>query len=212
MSQQINLCNPLFRKQEKYFSAVTMAQSLGLILLGCAVFYAYLAYQTRALTKQAGQMVQMHEAAQRQLTTLATTMAARKPDPLLTDAVAKAEQDVRARQVILDLLQQGELGNQTGFSEYFKALSRQTVSGLWLTGFEVIGNGNQITISGRALQPASVPLLIQHLKFEPVFAGVHFAALDMRHPDTPTTSTGTPGLPLPYIEFTLGNSKAEPAK
>ena len=209
MSQQINLCNPLFRKQEKYFSAITMVQSLTLIILGCVLFYSYLAYQTRALAKQAEQMVQMHDNTQRQLTTLATTLAARKPDSALTDAVAKAEQAVHTRLALLDLLQQGKLGNQSGFSDYFEALSRQSVNGLWLTGFDV--GGGQITISGRALQAAFVPQLIQRLKLEPRFSGVDFTTLDIHHPETPaTTSTDSPSAPLPYIEFTLGNTKAEP--
>ena len=40
MSQQINLFNPLFMRKEKYFSARTMLQSLGLIVLGLVVLYA----------------------------------------------------------------------------------------------------------------------------------------------------------------------------
>lgn len=177
-----------------------MAQSLGLIVLGCLLFYAYLGYETRALTRQTGEMARMRDTTQHQLTTLAATAAARKPDPSLLDAVTRAEQEVQAREVLLNLLRQGELGNQTGFSDYFKALSRQTVSGLWLTGFDVTGSGDQITISGRALQAASVPELIRRLKTEPKFAGAHFATLDIHHPEAP-------GTPLPYIEFTLGKTE-----
>ena len=36
MSQQINLYNPLFLKREKYFSARTMLQALGVIALALA--------------------------------------------------------------------------------------------------------------------------------------------------------------------------------
>ena len=32
MSQQINLFNPIFMKQKKYFSVTTMLQALGLIV------------------------------------------------------------------------------------------------------------------------------------------------------------------------------------
>jgi len=209
VSQQINLCNPLFRKQEQYFSAATMAQSVGLIVLGCLLFYAYLGYQSRALTRQTAEMSRMRDTTQHQLTMLAATVAARKPDPSLVDAVVRAEQEVHAREVLLSLLQQGELGNQTGFSNYFKALSHQTVSGLWLTGFDVIGTGDQITLSGRALQAASIPELIQRLKTEPAFAGAHFATLDIHHPKAPNPSAGTPGTPLPYIEFTLGKTEGK---
>ena len=45
MSQQINLYSPIFRKQTKIFSATTMVQGLGLMVLVIAVFYYYVAAQ-----------------------------------------------------------------------------------------------------------------------------------------------------------------------
>ena len=41
MSQQINLYNPIFLKQEKHFSARTMLQATGVVLLGAAGVCAY---------------------------------------------------------------------------------------------------------------------------------------------------------------------------
>ena len=49
MSQQINLYNPLLLKQQKLFSLRTMAQALGLILLGNFLFYGYASYRTANL-------------------------------------------------------------------------------------------------------------------------------------------------------------------
>ena len=49
MSQQINLYNPLFLKQEKHFSARTMAQALGIIALALAALYGYAAAETMAV-------------------------------------------------------------------------------------------------------------------------------------------------------------------
>ena len=46
MSQQINLYNPIFRKQKKVFSSTTMLQGLALIVLVVAVFYYSIAMQT----------------------------------------------------------------------------------------------------------------------------------------------------------------------
>ncbi len=44
MSQQINLFNPLFLKRRKHFSAVTMAQALGVLIVGLAAFYGFARY------------------------------------------------------------------------------------------------------------------------------------------------------------------------
>ncbi|BBP01374.1 PilN domain-containing protein [Sulfuriferula nivalis] len=213
MSQQINLCNPLFRKQEKYFSAITMVQSLAIILLGALLFYAYLQYQYRDLAKQAQQMSLRQTEAQQQLTQVASTMGPRKPSQALLDSVAETEHAVQAQQVILGLLKTGEMANQTGFSAYFQALSRQTVHGLWLTGFDVVGMGSQISINGRAMQAELIPQFIGKLKNEPQFVGANFTALEIAPPKPVTTNTtDTPPVSLPYTNFTLTNVVAEPAK
>jgi hypothetical protein len=53
MSQQINLYNPLFLRKQKYFSARTMLQSLGLIAVGLLALYLYALVQTRGLEQLA---------------------------------------------------------------------------------------------------------------------------------------------------------------
>lgn len=222
MSQQINLCNPLFRKQKKYFSAITMIQALGLILLGVFLFYGYLDYQTRSLAGQDKQMAQLQDNTKRQLGELASRVGSRKPSQLLADHVAQAEQTVHTEQSVLNILQHGELGNQTGFSPYFAALSQQTVNGLWLTGFDITGMADQVEIDGRALQPELVAKLIQQLKNEPVFAGVHYTRLDIRRPaladkdantgDNKPVDKTIAASAAPYIEFTLTKTVTGQAK
>ncbi|MHB0991347.1 MAG: PilN domain-containing protein [Burkholderiales bacterium] len=222
MSQQINLCNPLFRKQKKYFSAITMFQALSLILLGILSFYGYLAYQTSGLATQDLQMIQLQDNAKRQLNALASRVGNRKPNQALSDRVAQMEQTLHAEVSVLNMLQRGELGNQTGFSPYFIALSRRTVNGLWLTGFNISGMADEIGIDGRALQPELVAKLIQQLKYEPVFAGVHFTKLEIRRPapadkeaqtgDNKAAVSASATHVAPYIEFALVKSSAGPAK
>ncbi len=214
MSQQINLCNPMFRKQKKYFSALTMIEALGLILLGVILFYGYLNYQTRSLEMQDRQMTQLQDNAKHQLSELAARVGNHKPSQILADRVAQLEQAAHTELSILDLLQHGELGNQSGFSPYFVALAQQTVNDLWLTGFDISGKADQVKLEGRALQPELVAKLIQQLKNEPVFAGIHYTRLDISRPeltDQKTPKTGNnesadstvSSSAAPYIEFTL---------
>ncbi len=56
MIQQINLYSPIFRKEQKRFSAVAMLQASGLLLAGVVIIYAFLFWQVnslRAAVKQA---------------------------------------------------------------------------------------------------------------------------------------------------------------
>lgn len=212
MSQQINLYNPLFRKQEKYFSTVTMVQALGLILLGSLLVYGFAWYRTSTLEKQSVQTEKSFQATQMRLAQTSAAFGPRHPSKLLQDEVAQMDGQVKARAQIIKLLNTGELGNTRGFSEYLRALSRQTLSGLWITGFHVTGTGSDMAINGRTLQPELVPVFINHLKKEPALAGKTFSMLEMRLPESEKTADGKPAPALPYIEFSLRKMDAEPAK
>lgn len=214
MSQQINLCNPLFRKQKKYFSALAMVQTLGLVILSSLLFGAWLTYQTHRLQQQAEQVSQLQDRARTQMTTLGLQVNARKPSPALLDQIIQTEQSVQDEQFILHLLAQGELGNQNGFSNYFIALSQHTVPGLWLTGFEIIATGEQISLRGMALTPELVAQFIDQLKTANAFTGMDFSTLTIQHPSAQATED-SPSAPqqhphdLPYIEFTLSKLSTE---
>ncbi|MHB1333358.1 MAG: PilN domain-containing protein [Sulfuriferula sp.] len=212
MSQQINLYNPLFRKQEKYFSTVTMVQALGLILLGSLLVYGFAWYRTSTLEKQFVQAEKSFQVTQLRLAQTSAAFGPRHPSKLLQDEIAQMDGQVKERAQIIELLGKGELGNTRGFSEYLRALSRQTLSGLWITGFHVSGTGSDMAINGRALQPELVPVFINHLKKEPILAGKTFSMLEMRLPESEKTADGKRAPILPYIEFSLRKMEAEPAK
>lgn len=205
MSQQINLYNPLLLKQQKLFSLKTMAQGLGLILAGGLLFAAYAAYNAAALEKRAADAKRMHGEALAQIERLRAA-GTRTPSKLLQEEVARQEAQLKARQAVVALLQGGELGNKQGFSEYFRALSRQTGDGLWLTRFRVAGSG-EVSIGGGALNPELVPAYIAKLKRETVFAGKTFSTLEMRVADA-AAAGGKAGEPR-HIEFSLHHAEAK---
>jgi len=212
VSQQINLYNPLFRRQKKYFSTLTMLQALGLILLGSLLVYGYAWYRTSGLEQQSVQTEKNYQATQVRLGQATAAFGPRYPSKLLQDEVARMDDQVKARRQIIDLLGKGELGNTRGFSEYLRALSRQTLGGLWITGFHVSGTGSDMAINGRTLQPELVPTFINRLKKEPVLAGKTFSMLEMSLPEAEKTVDGKPASPPPYIEFSLRKVQVEPAK
>ena len=212
MSQQINLYNPLFRRQKKYFSSVTMLQALGLILLGSLLVYGYAWYRTSGLEKRALQTEKSYQATQVQLAQASAAFGPRQPSKLLQDELARMDAQVKSRRQTIALLGQGELGNTQGFSEYLRALSRQTLDGLWITGFHVSGTGSDMAINGRTLQPELVPVFINRLKKEPVLAGKTFSMLEMSLPEAEKTTDDKPAPPVPYIEFSLRTLQVEPAK
>jgi Tfp pilus assembly protein PilN len=208
VSQQINLYNPIFLKQKKYFSALTMLQSLGLILIGCALLVIYANIQLAHRTSEAAASATQLLKTKAQLVTVTTEFRPHQANVALDEDIKKAQTDISAVQHVFDMLQSGTIGNVKGYSGYFRAFARQIVDGLWLTGIDVHAGGREINLQGRALSPELVPVYLARLKAEPEMQGKSFATLDMAVPKENGADGGDvkrvkPSLPLGYIEFNL---------
>lgn len=203
MSQQINLYNPLFLRKEKYFSARTMAQSLGLIALGLIALYAYALVQTRGLERTAADYGAQLTAQRGQLIQL----SGRGRSKLLEAEIARLSADVQARRGVLQVLQGGEIGNTEGFSRYFAAFGRHAMRGIWLTGFSIGESGNELRIRGRVLYPDLVPSYIKELNQEDVMRGRLVTELKLvARDESATRSSGAPNAgtgPSRFVEFDL---------
>ncbi|MDO8988722.1 MAG: PilN domain-containing protein [Sideroxyarcus sp.] len=198
MSQQINLFNPVFLKQKKYFSVTAMLQALGLIVLGSAVFYGYAAYQVAQLSKQADEMGKRYVSEQTRLANFTREYSLQQTGQKLEDELKQVEAQAAAQDTVLNLLKSGALGNTEGYSEYMRAFARQSVSGLWLTAFDITGDGAQMSLSGAVVNPRLVPSFIQRLGRERVMHGKTFSTLQMQQPK----KDGERLVPR-YVEFSL---------
>lgn len=201
MSQQINLYNPIFLKQKKYFSLLAMLQALILIAVGSGVFYGYAVYQVKSLTKQSDETSKRYAAEQAKLERYAAEFSPQQSSQLLENELKQVEAREAAQQEIIDTLKNGVIGNTAGYSEYMRAFARQTVSGLWLTGFSITGDGAQMSMSGAALSPELAPAYIRRLSQEKIMRGKSFAALHMQRPKAAN------GQAARYVEFTLQSSE-----
>lgn len=180
MSQQINLFNPIFLQQKKLFSFFTMLQALGLILLGSVIFYGYARYQVQSLAIQSGEMSARYTAEQQRLARVASEFSPQRASQQLNEEVKSLEAQLAAQNEMLETLKSGAIGNTRGYSEYLRAFARQSLDGLWLTGFEIEGDGTQMSLRGAARNGRLLPLYIRRLNREPVMRGKTFANLKMQ--------------------------------
>lgn len=201
MSQQINLFNPIFLKQRKYFSVAAMLQALALIALGSGLFYGYAAYQVKQLTRQSEETNTRYTAEQLRLSHYTAEFSPQQSMQLLEEELKNFETRVAAQQEIIKTLKSGALGNTTGYSEYMRAFARQSVHGLWLTGFNISGDAASMEIKGAVLFPELVPSYIQKLGQEQVMRGKIFASLQMQQPKVES------GIAARYVEFALQSSE-----
>jgi len=203
MSQQINLFNPIFLKQRKYFSLVTMVQALGLIVLGSLVFYGYALYQVNQLKQQSEESTKRFNAEQARLARYAAEYSPQLARQALQAEVDSLEGNLVEQTRMVETLKSGSIGNTTGYSQYMRAFSRQLVHGLWLTGFKVTGDAAQISLSGGVLEPQLLPVYIRRLGREQAMRGKTFSTLQMQQPQV-DPGTGNQNVAR-YVEFTMNS-------
>lgn len=215
MSQQINLFNPAFQPQKKVFTAATMALSLLVLVGGIAALAVYGRTQTARLEAQAGAGALQLERKQARLASVNLDFAPRQKNKDLDAEIAEAQAQLAALRNISRVIERGELGDTAGYAGYFKALARQSVTGLWLTGVSVSGGGRDIGIRGRTTDPATIPGYLSRLTGEPLMQGKSFASLSIGQP-APVNTAGPEGQPVasaaPYVEFSLESRPEEPRK
>lgn len=197
MSQQINLFDPLFRRQKKYFSAHTMAQALGLLLALSLLLYGFAWYRVDRLETDVAASAQRLRAAEQEVAQIERKAPPREKSPLLAAEVAQAAAKVAARERVLAVLNGGAIGNTRGYSDYFRAFARQDTEGVWLTELHIGNNANGIFINGRALEPSMVPAYVQRLQGEPILRGRSFDTLEMHAAPAQKDARA-------FVEFSLG--------
>lgn len=219
MSQQINLFNPIFLKQKKIFTALPMAEALGIVVAGALLLNWYAAQRVADLQREADEGKAMLAAREQRLVKANVQFAPRSSDPKLAAELADAQAELKALHDVSSVLQGGALGNTNGYAEYFRAFSRQNVSGLWLTGVTIGAAGNDIGVQGRAMQATLIPNYIARLTAERVMHGKTFASLDIARPDAvapapaATAATAAPAAPAtsPFVEFSLQSTAVQEA-
>jgi hypothetical protein len=178
MYQQINLYQPIFRKQRQIFSALTMLRAAGLFVLAMLGFYAYGMWQVAGLEAEVVQLEGREKAFTAQLGGIDPTLSA--------DRRAEADAELRtlnsrlvAQQRLIDVLREQPLGTTKGFSAYLAALGRQHTSELWLTDFAINGGAGALELGGRSLRAELVPEYLQRLGHEEAMTGQRFDRLEI---------------------------------
>ncbi|MEX2517388.1 MAG: PilN domain-containing protein [Gammaproteobacteria bacterium] len=179
MNQQINLYQPMFRKQEKVFSAVTMLQITGFIVLVLAAIYGYSLYSLQPFKSELAKIDSEHNKLEQQLSRLEAQAPANVKSQLLEDEVRQLTQELEQKQRVQEMLTSGRYGNRDGFSGLLEGLARQHVSGLWLTQVRVTSGGTQLMMSGKANSAELIPIYIQKLAAETAFAKLSFNVLQI---------------------------------
>jgi len=202
MSQQINLYQPIFRKQKKKFSAEAMLQGTAMVALGVVLLVGYAYWQVSKLRDQLAQAERQHASVAKRFEEVARQFAGRDQTASSEQRIAELQKAIALREKVRSLLRRGIFANTQGFSGYFLAFGRQHVPGVWLTSMEITGAADELLLSGRSQVPELVPRYLQRLSNEKQLSGIEFGSFQLNRPKQHTR----------YVEFTVRTSAPPPVK
>jgi hypothetical protein len=203
MTQNINLFDAGWQKSRRQLGVVPLVYGIAGVTAVLACLHVLVEFQGRGASAELRQVQALVDAERAQAQKASGQAAGRKPDPQLEAEIARLRIEVKQAQEAVAALKGGSFGEPEGFAEYLGAFSRQSLEGVWLTGFTVTGGG-EIEIRGRALRPELVPTYLKGLNREELLAGRSFARLDMRR----SASQQDSGEAAPFIEFSLNTQDA----
>lgn len=207
--QQINLFNEQFEQKTQRFTARTMAIGSGVVVLGLAGAALHAHMQAADLQRDLDAGAARLDKVQKRLAGVTADYPARRKDPTLDGELAEANGQLDALHRVSDTIRRGDLGNTRGYAEYFRALARQRVEGLWLTGVSIGGAGQDFGVRGRALDPALVPGFLGRLRNEQIMQGTPVGTLQIGEAAALKVAgkDGKDGsMPAPYVEFSLASA------
>ena len=197
MHQQINLFQPVFRKQQKVFSATTLAQIAVVVLVLLIAILGHVRWTLAGMGRSAEALQQQHDHIRQQIRSLEA--AYQTPDTEALDSeIEQLMTDIYQRNSLLVQFDQLVIQHRSGFAGQFRALAEQHVPGLWLEGVTVNGNG-QIEIRGISLDAKLVPVYLQQLQKQQDLSATPFE----------TVSMNRKAVDKPQIQFVLRNHKGE---
>jgi hypothetical protein len=198
VSQQINLYSPIFRKQEKIFSATTMLQAFVLIVVVVAVSFYIVSLQTSVLQMSVTESARQLRSELERLKVYGAGDSPAERAKLLAERKRKLEASLATSAQALAGFDADAVGGAEGYSDVLRALSRASIDGVWLTRIQFAKGKGELSIAGRATRADLVPAYLERLRSEPTLRGREFSRLEV---------TGAPS-----VAFTLSSGQGAPVK
>ena len=215
MSQQINLYSPIFRKQQKVFSATTMLQGVVLIVLVVGVFYYTLSLHSSLLEIRAADSSRQLQGELERLKAYGARESPAERSKALAERKKALEAGLASQTLALKAFESGALGRTEGYAPLLRALARVSVEGVWLTRIQVAEGSGELSLMGRATHAELVPVYLERLRSEQALRGQTFSRLEVTRASA-QAAPGPGGAPAPaaraWVEFALLGGEDAPAK
>lgn len=176
--QHINLYLPEFQPNREPLRSVQMLWGLGLfvvLLIIVSVLSANANHERELALEQS-------RAELEQLKARIVQLEQQRPRNNLAELdqnIVQLTQELDRRKQIFTIIANKDLGNNTGFSAHLQALGRQSLDTVSLSVFSLQLGGNYAEFAGKTRAADQIPLYVQRLRSEPVFAQAAFGVLNI---------------------------------
>ncbi len=193
MAQQINLCNPIFLTQKRYFSASTMARSLGVFVLLGGLLSGYWSWTLQSLS--AGYQLSVNNN-QREITRLQAAIQANRVNAAPADAaqvrdLQARQAELQQRELLLLELKRGLLREGYGHAARLQLVARSIPPQAWVT--EIRADDLRLELSGYTQEPAALNGWVARLADSPLLEGQQLSVVKVERVINDARS-GTPAV------------------
>lgn len=178
MIQQVNLYQEILQSRPRavlnpYILGLTVVM---LVLIGISVYITVDLNNTKNSLQQAKQQLRKAET---HVQLLQVQYPKKQINTLLTQEISRSQNILASLSRVIHLLTDKKSDQTQGFSRYFSALARQSISDVWLRTIYINAQTNNLELQGSTYIAEKIPVFIQKLHNETVFQGKHFEKLTM---------------------------------
>lgn len=182
--QHLNLYSQLDHIVEPPYSSRHLILSVVAVFVVILLAAAWLAVDSSAQSSRLEPLLSQQQAVSAELEVLRAQKTRLENDNSDDTRIAALKNDIQFRRQLLGTLEPDAIPAEDGFSEHLRGLARQSVEGMWFTGFSLQDGGGSLSLAGRANSPELVPRFLKKLASEPVYRGHHFRLFKMNAAET----------------------------
>jgi len=180
VKQSINFYQEEFRKPEIKLPARQLLQVIAGVLLLVTIAGVYQYWLLGDLTHSIEKAVAKNILLENSIVERKKALELVKTDPKLEVKLAQLKTKNIDKRRLASYINKMGLDNENSVTRFYKALSENEISGLWLSKIILYKHASDIALEGMTRNASDVPIYIENMKEKPVFGGVSFHTIQLK--------------------------------
>ncbi len=176
-SADINLYNNKLKSKPDFFTIKNVAASWLFVFIFMSAIFGHYQWQEYQVEQRITKLSAQEQQNQKYLANLKKQLENHKPSIAKLAEIAKLQQDIKSKKMLLEVLERFDHNMQTGYSGLRNSLAQLGKNNVSLT--KICISGNDINFTGYARSPDAIPRWIRNFENELHLDGRTFDQLDI---------------------------------